>query len=109
MMADYLQVTTTTASREEADKIARALLEARLAGCVQVSDPISSTYWWQGALESSQEWTCCIKTSRRLYPRVEKTIKRLHSYQVPEILASAVVEGSPEYLAWLENELDRAS
>lgn len=104
-MTEYIQVTTATASREEAEKIARALLEARLAGCVQIVGPVSSTYWWQGTIESAQEWLCYIKTSRQLYPQVETTIRRLHSYQVPEILASPVVAGNPDYLKWLDGEL----
>jgi periplasmic divalent cation tolerance protein len=106
-MTDYIQVMTATASREEADKIARALLETKLAGCVQIVGPISSTYWWQGTIESAQEWLCHIKTSRLLYPQVEAAIRRLHSYQVPEILALPVVAGNKDYLNWLEGELAR--
>ena len=104
-MTDYIQVTTVTASQKEAENIARALLETRLAGCVQIFGPISSTYWWQGTIESAREWVCQIKTSRQLYPQVEATIRRLHSYQVPEILASPVVAGNPDYLKWLDGEL----
>jgi len=107
LMTDYIQVTTTTASQKEAEKIARALLEAKLAGCVQIVGPISSTYWWQGVIESAQEWLCHIKTSLQLYPQVETAIRRLHSYQVPEILALPVVAGNPDYLRWLEDELSK--
>ena len=106
-MTDYIQVMTATASREEAEKIARAMLETRLAGCVQIVGPISSAYWWQGTIESAQEWLCHIKTSRLLYPQVEATIRRLHSYRVPEILALPVVAGNKDYLKWLEGELAR--
>lgn len=104
-MTDYIQVTTVTSSQKEAENIARALLEARLAGCIQIFGPISSTYWWQGTIESAQEWTCYIKTNRQLYPQVEATIRRLHSYKVPEILVSAVVTGNQDYLKWLDGEL----
>lgn len=104
-MTDYVQVTTVTSTQEEAEKITRALLDARLAACVQIYGPVSSTYWWQGAIESGQEWVCNIKTKRQLYSLVEETIHRLHSYEVPEILASSVIDGSPDYLKWLEGEL----
>jgi periplasmic divalent cation tolerance protein len=104
-MIEYIQVTTVAASQKEAENIARALLETRLAGCVQISGPISSTYWWQGTIESAQEWVCQIKTSRQLYPQIEATIRRLHSYKVPEILALSVVTGNQDYLKWLDGEL----
>ncbi len=104
-MTEYIQVTTATASQKEAENIACALLETRLAGCVQIYGPISSTYWWQGTIESAQEWVCQIKTSRRLYPQIEATIQRLHSYKVPEIIALPLVDGNPDYFKWLEGEL----
>ena len=107
-MTDYIQVTTVTASRKEAENIARALLEARLAGCIQIFGPISSTYWWQGNIESAQEWVCQIKTSRQLYSQIEATIRRLHSYQIPEILVSPVIAGNQDYLKWLDSELVKA-
>jgi periplasmic divalent cation tolerance protein len=104
-MTDYIQVTTVTSNQKEAENITRALLDARLAACVQIYGPVSSTYWWQGVIESAQEWVCYIKTSRQLYPRVEETIRRLHSYEVPEIIASPIIAGNPDYLKWLDSEL----
>ncbi len=104
-MTDFIQVTTVTSSQKEAENIANTLLNIKLAGCVQISGPVSSTYWWQGTVESAQEWVCQIKTSRQLYPKVEAAIRRLHSYQVPEILALPVIAGNPDYLKWLEGEL----
>ncbi len=106
-MSDVIQVITTTASREEAERIARALVEGRLAACVQVVGPITSTYRWQGAIESSQEWRCEAKTRAELYGDVANAIRRLHSYQVPEILAVPVAAGSADYLAWLDREVKR--
>jgi len=106
-MADYIQVTTVTSSQKEAENIAQELLKTRLAACIQISGPVSSTYWWQNTIESAQEWVCQIKTSRSLYPRVEATIRRLHSYQVPEILALSVLDGNQDYLKWLEGELTK--
>lgn len=104
-MTDYIQVVTTVASRDEADRIAQHLVERRLAACVQIAGPITSTYRWQGAIETSQEWQCWAKTRRDIYGQVEEAIRQLHSYQVPEILATAVLAGSTNYLAWLDAEV----
>lgn len=104
-MSDVLQIVTTTSSREEGERIARELVARRLAACVQVSGPISSTYRWQGEVETSQEWTCAVKTLRSHYPQVEAAIRELHSYEVPEILALPVAEVSAAYLAWLSAEI----
>ncbi|MCS6903631.1 MAG: divalent-cation tolerance protein CutA [Candidatus Bipolaricaulota bacterium] len=104
-MGEYVQVITTTASQEEAERIARALLEKRLAACVQIVGPIESLYWWQGKIEQSQEWLCIAKSEHKLFARIEETIKALHSYKVPEILAVPVVAGSESYLRWLSEQV----
>jgi periplasmic divalent cation tolerance protein len=104
-MSEVLQVVTTTASREEAEQLARELVTRRLAACVQVSGPILSTYRWQGQIETSQEWTCTVKTLLSLYAQVAAAIGELHSYEVPEILALPVSEVSAAYLAWLKAEI----
>jgi periplasmic divalent cation tolerance protein len=101
-MAEYLQVVTTVATREVADQIAASLVQQRLAACVQVIGPISSTYRWQGAVETSQEWLCLVKSRQDLYSLLEEAIRRLHPYEVPEILAIPVNAGSAAYLAWLD-------
>jgi len=106
-MPDPIQVVTTTASREDAERIARELIDERLAACVQVAGPITSTYRWQGAIESSREWLCLIKSRQDLYAELEAAIRRLHPYEVPEILALPVVAGNPAYLAWLDAEVKR--
>ena len=106
-MTDYIQVLTTTERKEDADAIARALVEARLAACVHVLGPISSTYRWRGQIETAQEWQCWIKSRRDRYDELEQTIRRLHPYEVPEILALEILTGSESYLAWLEDELKR--
>jgi periplasmic divalent cation tolerance protein len=103
-MTDYIQVVTTTEHREDAERIARSLVEERLAACVQVTGPITSTYRWHGRIETAQEWQCWAKSRRDLYERIEQTIRRLHPYEVPEILAMPILAGSPGYLAWLEKE-----
>jgi len=106
-MPGVIQVVTTTSSREEAERIARALVEGRLAACVQVLGPITSTYRWEGAIETGQEWRCEAKTRAELFGEIEQAIRRLHSYQVPEILAVPVAAGSADYLGWLDAEVKR--
>lgn len=106
-MSEYLQVTTTTPTREDAAHIAEVLIDRRLAACVQVIDTIDSTYHWQEKVERVTEWLCLVKTEKRLYAEVEAAIKEAHPYNVPEILAFEVVAGSDDYRAWLSGELKR--
>jgi periplasmic divalent cation tolerance protein len=105
-MTNAIQVATTTGKREDADRIASALVEQRLAACVQVSGPITSCYRWQGAIETADEWLCVCKTTLAAYAPVEVAIRRLHPYQEPEILATPIVAGSPSYLAWLVAQVE---
>ena len=100
-MTTYLRITTTTSGREEADRIAADLVSRRLAACVQISGPITSAYRWEGVLETAVEWLCVIKTVGEKYAEVEAAIRELHSYQVPEIVATEIVAGSAEYLEWV--------
>ncbi|HWP32997.1 MAG TPA: divalent-cation tolerance protein CutA [Solirubrobacterales bacterium] len=100
-MSEYLQVSTTTASEEEARRIASALLERRLAACVQVVGPIESRYWWEGKIEDASEWLCLIKTAASRYGEVEATIAELHSYDEPEVVATPIVAGREGYLEWV--------
>jgi periplasmic divalent cation tolerance protein len=104
-MTDYLQVLTAVATRADAERIARALVERRLAGCVQVAGPIHSTYWWEGVVETAEEYLCLVKSSREAYPELEAAIQELHPYDVPEIMAMPVAAGSAAYFSWLESEL----
>ena len=100
-MSEYIQVITTTPSRELAQQIAEKLVEDKSAACAQVSGPITSIYEWKGKVENEEEWYCVIKTRKDLFREVEESIKTLHSYEVPEIIALPILEGSPAYLAWL--------
>jgi periplasmic divalent cation tolerance protein len=103
-MTSAIQVVTTLTSKADAEKLAQALVERRLAACVQVSGPVASCYRWQGAVESAEEWVCTIKTRQDLYPQLEAALRELHPYQTPEILALPVVAGLEDYLHWLEQE-----
>jgi periplasmic divalent cation tolerance protein len=105
-MTDAIQVITTLGSRQQADKLARELVVRRLAACVQVAGPITSTYRWQGKIETSQEWFCIIKSLESKYAALEAAIRELHPYDVPEIMATSVVAASRDYLDWLFAELD---
>jgi periplasmic divalent cation tolerance protein len=100
-MSEYVQLTTTTGSKELAQKIAETLVGKKLAACVQISGPITSIYEWKGKIENEQEYYCVIKTRKNLYPEVEENIKTLHSYEVPEIIALPIIDGSPAYLDWI--------
>lgn len=102
--ADYFQVMTTTDSEEEATRLAKTLVEARLAACVQIVGPITSHYWWQGALEQETEWLCVIKTRAELLDSLVETLDREHSYDTPEITATPILGGSDRYLEWIRQE-----
>lgn len=105
--AEYVQVITNTDQEEEAPQLARALLQARLAACVQIVGPITSHYWWQGELEQATEWLCVIKTRGELLEAVVETLHREHSYDTPEITATPIVGGSERYLDWITQETSR--
>jgi periplasmic divalent cation tolerance protein len=100
-MAACIQVLTTVGSEAEAEEIAAALLDARLAACVQTVGPITSAYVWRGERQRATEWQCLAKTEERLYPAVEAAIRAAHAYEEPEILAIPVLAGSRGYLAWV--------
>jgi periplasmic divalent cation tolerance protein len=104
--AEYLQVTTTAGSEEEAERIGAALVERRLAACVQVVGPIASRYRWQGAVERATEWMCVAKTSTVRYAELEEAIRELHSYEEPEIVATPIVAGSAGYLEWVSRNVE---
>ena len=104
-MGSYIQIITTTEKKEDAEKIAMALVEKRLAACVQIAGPITSLYRWKGNIEKAQEWQCWIKSKEVLYKEIEKAIKSVHPYEVPEIIAMPIIAGSRDYLEWLESEV----
>src|SRR5919108_6671112 len=101
MTDEFIQVLTTTASREDAQLIADDVVERRLAGCVQIVGPILSTFWWKGKIERTQEWLCIMKSEMRLYHDLEHAIQAQHPYETPEIIAASIVAGSQSYLQWL--------
>ena len=100
-MTDKRIVLTTAGSEEEARKIARRLVEQRLAACVNVLPQITSIYRWQGKLEESNEWLLIAKTTAAAFGPMKAAIAELHSYDLPECICLAVEDGSPEYLEWI--------
>jgi periplasmic divalent cation tolerance protein len=101
---DKLLVFTTAPDRAVAMRIARALVDARLAACVNVLAGCTSVYRWEGAVETAEELPLIIKTRAGRYAEVEAAIRRLHPYELPEILAVPVMHGLPEYLEWVTEE-----
>ncbi len=100
-----VMATTTTATLEDAGKIAAQLVEERLAACVQIVEPITSVYRWQGAVEEEKELLLLIKSTEDLVPRIAELLDRIHPYEVPELIATPIIGGSSAYLRWLEENL----
>ncbi|HET8667039.1 MAG TPA: divalent-cation tolerance protein CutA [Terriglobales bacterium] len=104
-MTDKQIVLTTAGSKQEAQKIAQALVERRLAACVNISGPIESIYRWKGEVESAQEWLLLVKTSAAAFENLQNAIRELHSYELPECIALRIEGGSKEYLQWVDANL----
>jgi len=104
-MTDKIVILSTCSGEEEAAKLARMLVEERLAACVNVVPRIRSYYRWKDAIESAEECLLVIKTSRELFGALRAALEKTHSYEVPEVVALQMVEGAPNYLNWLESNL----
>ncbi|MEW6213965.1 MAG: divalent-cation tolerance protein CutA [Nitrospirota bacterium] len=98
---DEIVVFITASDGDEAAKIARILVEARLAGCVNIIKNIRSIYSWQGKIEDEIEVLMIVKTQKNLFDSLMEKVKELHTYTVPEIIAIPIVDGSADYLRWL--------
>jgi len=94
-------ILTTAGSQEEARKLAHALVERRLAACVNIVPRIESVYRWQGKVDAAEEWLLLIKTQAEFFERVRDAVKELHSYDLPECVMLEVTAGSQEYLDWI--------
>ena len=104
-MTGTIVILSTCASADEADKLARLLVERRLAACVNVVPGIRSFYRWEGAIETGSEWLLLIKSSRHLFEALSEVLRGAHSYEVPEVIALDIVAGSSKYLDWLRNNI----
>lgn len=92
----------TASSEDEGAKIARALVEARLAACVNIAKDVRSIYTWQGKIEDESEVLMVVKTQKNLFDALLSKVKELHSYTVPEVIALPIIKGSEDYLKWLK-------
>ena len=108
-MADTIErfqmVLTTAGSDAQAESIARALVERRVAACVNIVHGVCSVFRWKGEVTREEEKLLLIKTSNSMLDRVRETIRELHSYETPELIALPVEDGDPDYLAWLSESL----
>lgn len=104
-MTDKIVVLSTCGSEEEAGKLARSLVERRLAACVNVVPQVRSYYRWKGDVESADEWLLVIKSSRNRMPGLLAFFEKEHSYEVPEVIALPLVDAAPAYLNWLDESL----
>jgi periplasmic divalent cation tolerance protein len=103
-MTSAIVVLVTVGSEQEAETIATALLEERLAACVNVTSPVRSLYHWEGRIADDREWQLIIKTQERLFEALAARVRALHSYDVPEIIALPVLAGTTDYVDWIQNE-----
>jgi periplasmic divalent cation tolerance protein len=99
----------TTAGREEAETIVQRLLEAKLIACANIIGPVSSHFHWSGKMEKAEEYLILMKSRKDLFGKLSEVVKGLHSYEVPEILAFPIVDGSKAYLDWLGSCLREGS
>jgi periplasmic divalent cation tolerance protein len=107
LMTEYIQVFTTTDTKENARQIAKRVVEKNLAACAQIIGPISSIFWWKNNINEEEEWLIIIKSRKDLYEELEHAIMKVHKYEIPEILAVPVLAGAKSYLEWLDGEVAR--
>lgn len=101
-----LTITTTTGDRSTADRIATELVGRKLAACVQISGPLSSTYNWKGKVETTEEWICTAKTIAAHFEAIELLIGELHPYDTPELIGTPITHASAAYENWLRGEVE---
>ena len=107
-MTDKIIIYSTCSDLKEAQALATHLVEQHLAACVNIVRGVDSYYWWKGKVEQEAEVLLVIKTSRALFDRVRAEWERLHTYEIPELIAVPIVEGTANYMQWMETELAKA-
>jgi periplasmic divalent cation tolerance protein len=95
----------TASTREEAERITSKLLHEKLIACANITGPVSSLFWWKGKISRENEFLTLMKTRAELFDELAKTIKRMHSYKVPEIIAVPITKGEQSYMKWLSSSL----
>jgi periplasmic divalent cation tolerance protein len=101
----YIMVFITTRDAEESEKIGKTLVKRRLAACVNIVPEVKSHFWWKDKLDAAKESLLLVKTKQSLLPDIVKSVKKSHSYSVPEIIALPIVGGSQDYLDWIDSEV----
>ena len=97
-------VYVTTKDKDEARRIGRALVESRLAACVNIIDGVNSIYWWEGEVQDETEAVLIAKTKEALVPELIEKVKALHSYSCPCVVSLPIQDGNPDFLSWIESE-----
>lgn len=105
MTSERLVVLITAGSQEEAEQIAQALVAEMLAACANIIPGVTSVYRWEGEVQRDQEWLLVVKSRREVLSDLIRRVQKLHSYDVPEIIALPLVDGSPAYLRWIDGEV----
>lgn len=106
-MSRYIVVFVTCASNKEATKIAKNLLDEKLIACANIIEGVKSLFWWKGKVDKATEALIIVKTVRKNFEKIQKRIKELHSYEVPEIVALPIVAGEGGYLKWITESIKR--
>ncbi len=106
-MTDKIVVLSTCDSKERAEQLARHLIEQHVAACVNIVPGATSIYRWKDQIESAEEWVLLIKSRRDVLPALQAEIEKMHTYEVPEVIALTVIDGSERYLNWIDEELKR--
>ncbi len=101
----YIVIFITASNKNEAERIARALLKNKLAACVNIVGGVESFFWWQGKIDSASEALLVIKSKKQKLNKIIKLVKSMHSYEVPEIIALPIASGSRQYLKWIDESL----
>lgn len=104
-MTDKIVILVTAPNLRQAKKIAKALVEERLAACVNITAPVQSLYRWKGKVNEDREFLLLIKSSRELFGEVQAAVRKLHTYTTPEIICLPIVDGSPDYLQWISDSV----
>ncbi len=105
----YIVVFVTAKDKSEAERIAQGLLEAKLVACVNILDGVKSMFWWEGKVDHSQEALLILKSRKDRFSHIVEKVKSLHSYDLPEIIALPIIEGSKDYLAWIDSSVQTKS
>ncbi len=106
-MTNKVVILVTVAKKREGQAIARQLVESKLAACVNITQPIESLYHWEGKIARDREYQLVIKSTRELFPKIMAAVAELHSYKTPEIICLPIIEGSRQYLQWIDNSVER--